>query len=285
MLRIIILFGFTYFFMMLHAKGDISKYINMKYSYLSFSMIFLMGFLTLYQLIQWARGDKRKDHNHDHDHDHGHDHSHDEDTILKKVFTYTMMLIPIITGIFLPAATLDSTIVKAKGFHFSFIDNDTDQYANHQILRPDASPYYDKIAYNQMDKNDLKKYGSENRIVLDDKHYFRALESIYNHPGNFIDKKVVLKGFAYRTDDIENNQLFVLRFGIIHCIADAGVYGMLVEFPKDVKSQIHKDEWLQVEGTLETTYYQPFKENIPYLKVTKWEEIPKPKDPYVYRQY
>ena len=278
LLRVAILFGFTYFFMMLHATGNISKYINMKYSYLSFTMIFVMGILTFYQLIRWARGDKHEDLE-----PCDHDHSHDENTILKKIFTYGLLSIPIITGIFFPIATLDSTIVKAKGFHFSMIDNDTDQYANHQILRPNSSLYYDSSVYNDMEKSDLKKYGSKDKIVLDDNNYFRGLETIYNYPGNFIDKTISLNGFVYHSKDVEDNQLFVFRFGIIHCLADAGVYGMMVEFPKDMK--LKEDQWIQLDGKLSTTFYQPFQQNIPYLKVSNWKKINQPEEPYAYRKY
>jgi putative membrane protein len=264
--------------MMLHATGNISKYINMKYSYLTFTMIFVMGFLTIYQLVRWARGDKHEDIEPD-----DHDHSHDENSVIKKIFVYGMLLIPIITGIFFPIATLDSTIVKAKGFHFSMIDNDTDQYANHQILRPNSSLYYDSNVYNDMEKADLKKYGSKGKIVLDDDNYFRALETIYNYPGNFIDKTISLNGFVYHSKDVKDNQLFLFRFGIIHCLADAGVYGMMVEFPKDMK--LKEDQWIKLDGTLSTTFYQPFQQNIPYLKVTNWKKISQPKEPYAYRKY
>nr|WP_268812490.1 TIGR03943 family protein [Heyndrickxia ginsengihumi] len=199
--------------------------------------------------------------------------------------TYGLLIIPVATGIFLPVATLNSTIVKAKGFHFSEIDNDTDQYANHQVLRPNSSLYYDTDQYAEMENKDLKQYRGMSHITLDDNHYFHGLETIYNYPGNFIGKKVTIKGFVYRTDDLKANQVFVLRFGIIHCIADAGVYGMLINFPNDMKKELKENDWIQVEGTLATTYYQPFQENIPYLKVTKYESVPEPKDPYVYRQY
>ncbi|WP_018662315.1 TIGR03943 family putative permease subunit [Heyndrickxia acidiproducens] len=281
MLRFIVLFGFAYFFMKLHATGDISKYINMKYSFLSFSMIFVMFFLMIYQLVKWVRAGNKEEH---HVH-HGHSHEQDENTWYKKVFTYGLILIPVVTGIFLPVATLNSTVVKAKGFHFSMIDNDKDQYANHQILRPNSSLYYDKNQYVEMENSDLKQYRNLSHITLDDNHYFHGLETIYNYPGNFIGKKVTIKGFVYRTDDIKDNQLFVLRFGIIHCIADAGVYGMLVDFPDHMKNKLKENTWIQVSGTLSTTYYDAFKENIPYLTVTDYQKIPEPKDPYVYRQY
>ena len=58
MIRILILIGFTFIFMHLHATGDISKYINMKYSWISFCTIFVLWFLTIAELIFYMIGPK-----------------------------------------------------------------------------------------------------------------------------------------------------------------------------------------------------------------------------------
>jgi putative membrane protein len=300
-------------------------------------MIFVMGFLAIYQLIKWVKeGDEKEkerekkkelkkkkklgkkqakvhllakndelghDHNHDHSdvhdhthdhththdhvhnhsHHHGHDHSHEENRWYKKVFVYGLLLIPLATGLFLPVATLNSTIVKAKGFHFAAIE-DSDQYSNHQVLRPNSSLYYGKDEYSSMEQSDLKTYGTKQRVTLNDGNYFRALESIYNYPGNYENKTITLKGFVYRAGELNNNQLYLLRFGIIHCIADAGVYGMMVDFPKNMKAE-KENSWLQVTGTLSTIYNHQFQGTIPYLQVKSWKVIQQPSDPYVYRKY
>lgn len=277
-LRFIILFGYMYLFLKLHVTGDISKYINMKYAFLTFIMIFVFIFLALYQLYKWNK-EGSAPHSH---HEHDHDHAHEENTWYKKIIVYGLLSFPLITGIFLPIATLDSNIVKAKGFHFAMIDNDKDNYSNHEILRPNTSLYYGAEDYKKMITSDLKKYSAGEHLVLNDGNYLRALETIYNYPGNFMNKTVTINGFVYHGDALTDNQLFLFRFGIIHCIADAGVFGMMVQFPEKVHYK--NDQWLSVQGTLSTIYYQPFKQTIPYLKVTKWKEIPAPKQQYVYRQ-
>ncbi len=279
MIRFIILFGFTYLFMHLHLTGDISKYINMKYSYLSFSMIFVLGFLTVYQLYRWnTEGNGKPDPS-----ELLHDHSHGNESFLKRAFVYTVLLFPIVTGVFLPIATLNSNIVKAKGFHFAMIDNDKDKFSNHEILRPDTSLYYGTDAYQKMISKDKKKYTQSDSVNLDDDNFLRGLEIIYSYPGNFVNKSVSMDGFVYHGDSLKKNQLFLFRFGIIHCIADAGVFGMMVDLPTDA-AKYKDDDWLHVEGTLSTVYYQPFKQTIPYLKVTKIDHIQPPKAQYVYRK-
>lgn len=51
MFRLLVLMGFTFFFYHLHASGNLTKYINMKYSYLSFIAIFLLAILTAVKRI------------------------------------------------------------------------------------------------------------------------------------------------------------------------------------------------------------------------------------------
>jgi putative membrane protein len=282
MIRGLILIFFTYLIMHLHTSGDISKYINMKYAYLSLSAGFALAVLTIVQIVILLKEDKKETEcNHDHcDHHHS-----KEDKWYKKLFIYPIFAFPIITGLFLPVATLDSNIVKAKGFHFPiYNEGKGDPYAQQQFLRPDTSVYYGKEAYQELINNDKKKLISHDSIVLNDKNYLKGMETIYNFPGEFDGKEIEFTGFVFNDEEsIENNQLFVFRFGVIHCVADSGVFGMLVDLPEGTK--LSDDQWITVKGELSTIYYQPFKTNIPYVKVKSWSKSIVPKDQYVYRGY
>jgi putative membrane protein len=278
MLRVLILIGLTYLFMHLHASGDISKYINMKYSYISYSAIYILAIFTFISIYFYMKEDE-------HDQDQCGDecgHSHEENTWWKKVITYGVFIIPILTGLFLPVATLDSSIVEKKGFYFP-VYADSDTTSQQQFLQPDTSVYYGQNDYDDLMAKSLKNLLKKDMLELNESNYLTDLESIYNYPGQFIGKEVKITGFSYSTDELAANQRFLFRFGIIHCVADSGVFGMLVELPEDINPE--NDEWLTVSGKLETIYYQPFKKTIPYLNVTSWETISTPEDPYVYRQY
>jgi putative membrane protein len=278
MLRTLILIGLTYLFMHLHASGDISKYINMKYSYISYSAIYILGLFTFLSIYFYLKEDQ-------HDHNQCGDdcgHSHEENTWWKKGLTYGIFIFPIMTGLFLPVATLDSNIVEKKGFYFPVYD-DNDSNSNQQFLQPDTSVYYGQDDYGDLMDKSLMQLLKKDTLELNENNYLTDLETIYNYPGQFMGKEVKITGFSYRTDELAENQKFLFRFGIIHCVADSGVFGMLVELPEGVNPK--NDEWLTVSGKLETIYYQPFKKTIPYLKVTSWETISSPQDPYVYRQY
>ncbi|GIN39101.1 TIGR03943 family putative permease subunit [Heyndrickxia oleronia] len=278
MLRFLILLGFSFLFMHLHVTGSISKYINMKYAYISYITIFVMFFLTFVQLFFYVKGDKHKEE----DCEHGCDHHHERNSWKEYIF-YPVLIFPIISVFFIPIATLDSNIVKAKGFNFN-VYNDKDASAIHQFLQPDSSIYYGQEGYDEyMDKAKKKFVNNNNRVILNDKDYLIGMETIYKFPGYFDDKTIQVQGFTYNEKELESNQIFLFRFGIIHCVADSGVFGMLVQFPDDIKFK--NDEWIQVEGKLSNEYYQPFKKTIPILEVTGWKTIPKPEDPYVYRTY
>ena len=67
---------------------------------------------------------------------------------MEKAFSYTLFCFPIVSGLFFPIATLDSDIVKAKGFHFPVVQAESkDPFMTRQFLRPDTSIYYGKEGY------------------------------------------------------------------------------------------------------------------------------------------
>jgi putative membrane protein len=282
MIRGLILIFFSYFIIHLHTSGNISKYINMKYSYLSLSAGIALAILAIVQIFILLKEEKITN---DCDHEHCDHHHSKEDRWYKKLFIYPIFLFPIISGLFFPIATLDSNIVRAKGFHFPvYNEGKGDPYAQQQFLRPDTSVYYGVEAYSELINEDKQKLLKENSVVLNDKNYLKGMETIYNFPGDFDGKEIEFKGFVFNdSESIDKNMLFVFRFGVIHCIADSGVFGMLVEMPEE--THLKDDQWITVKGKISSVYYQPFKTNIPFVKVESWSNTDTPKEQYVYRGY
>lgn len=282
MFRIYNLLLFTYFFFHLHASGNIAKYINMKYAYLSYSAIFIFALLTIVQVYDYFKGGGEAAGELCCDHDHS---DEKDKPFYQRWFFYGVFAFPLAAGLFFPIATLDSTIVKSKGFSFKPIEQieAADHYAQTQYLKPDTSVYYGKEGYDELMEKELSKYISKEHIALRDDQFLKGMETIYHFPGDFLGKVIEFDGFAFRGESPDQRQLFVLRFGVIHCVADSGAFGMLAEFPEETKLQ--DDDWIHVKGTLSSMYYQPFKATIPVLRVKEWHAIDKPKEPYVYRGY
>lgn len=307
MIRFFILFGFAFMFFLLHYTGDINKYINMKYAYLSISAVVLMGGLSIFEFVRVSRQQMAEEkraaasshehsqhsqhdslhhhgdsHDHAHSHEYDHGHSHGDSTRLKRFFSYLILFIPIFTGLFLPAQALDSSFVKAKGFSFpTFEQNVESNPGNHQFLKPDTSIFYAAEGYKEVENKEKTEFINRKDIILSDSDYLKGMEVIYNDPNAFMDKTIGFDGFAYKGEQVDGNHYFIFRFGFIHCVADSGIFGMLVEFPKN--TEIKDDDWLHVSGKLTWELYQPFKQTIPVLKVTSWNAIDAPEDPYVYR--
>ncbi|SFI34809.1 TIGR03943 family protein [Paenibacillus sp. UNC496MF] len=356
MIRLYLLAGFACMFLMMHMNGNLNKYINTKYAYLSESAIALLGVLFVFEFVRLyvkeREAAKRKaaaaaaisaepadgrpaaldgsaghghdrardghgghhdhhghDHNsdahddhhdrrdrahgghnhHDREHDghdraHGRDHvghSHESPIRWKRYVGYGILIFPLLTGFCLPVQTLDSSFVKAKGFSFPDFNVSADNPGFHQFLKPDTSVFYGKTGYAKASKKELDDFLGTKDVHLTDANFLKGLEALYNYPDAFIGRTVSFDGFIYKGDQTQGNQYFVFRFGFIHCVADSGVFGMLVRFPEG--APFSNDQWVRVEGKLGAEFYQPFKQTLPVLDVKTWKGIDKPKDPYVYR--
>lgn len=282
MLRFLILSGYFELMMYLQVSGKLDQYINVHYRYLAILSMILSALLALVQLYLWVKNGKAEEETHEHDHDHDHDHGLSKP--YQRGIAYVLLALPVIVGTLFPTVSLDTTIVEAKGFNFPVSKESVgDPEMQTQYLKPDTSIYFNKSDYlDQM--NELKeKYGDKQTIEITDENYLEVMELIYNYPSEFIGKKTSYEGFVYQTPNDSNEDIFLFRFGIIHCVADSGVFGLLTHMPEGVT--VKNDEWYKIEGTIQSDYYQPFKREIPSVVVTNAEKVSAPKNQYVYRSF
>ncbi|MBK4839361.1 phosphate ABC transporter substrate-binding protein [Enterococcus faecium] len=275
-----ILSGYFELMMYLQVSGKLDQYINVHYRYLAIFSMILSALLALVQLYLWVKNGKAEEETHEHDHDHDHGLSKP----YQRGIAYVLLALPVIVGTLFPTVSLDTTIVEAKGFNFPVSKESVgDPEMQTQYLKPDTSIYFNKSDYlDQM--NELKeKYGDKQTIEITDENYLEVMELIYNYPSEFIGKKISYEGFVYQTPNDSNADVFLFRFGIIHCVADSGVFGLLTHMPEGVT--VKNDEWYKIEGTIQSDYYQPFKREIPSVVVTNAEKVSAPKNQYVYRSF
>ncbi len=280
MLRFLILSGYFELMMYLQVSGKLDQYINVHYRYLAILSMILSALLALVQLYLWVKNGKAEEETHEHDHDHDHGLSKP----YQRGIAYVLLALPVIVGTLFPTVSLDTTIVEAKGFNFPVSKESVgDPEMQTQYLKPDTSIYFNKSDYlDQM--NELKeKYGDKQTIEITDENYLEVMELIYNYPSEFIGKKISYEGFVYQTPNDSNADVFLFRFGIIHCVADSGVFGLLTHMPEGVT--VKNDEWYKIEGTIQSDYYQPFKREIPSVVVTNAEKVSAPKNQYVYHSF
>nr|WGD86907.1 DUF1980 domain-containing protein [Bacillus subtilis] len=93
--------------------------------------------LTAVQAYLFIKSPEKSGHHHDHDcgceYDHEHDHEQNK-PFYQRYLIYVVFLFPLVSGIFFPIATLDSSIVKTKGFSFKAMESG-DHYSQTQYLR------------------------------------------------------------------------------------------------------------------------------------------------------
>ncbi|EPN3661475.1 TIGR03943 family putative permease subunit [Enterococcus hirae] len=287
MIRFLILSGYFELMMYLQVSGKLDQYINVHYRYLAILSMILSALLALVQLYIWVKSDSVKGkkqvdeevhHHHDHDHDHG------LTKPSQRVIAYVLLALPVIVGTLFPTVSLDTTIVEAKGFNFPISKESVgDPEMQTQYLKPDTSIYFNKSDYLDQMKKLKEKYDDKQLIKITDENYLEVMELIYNYPSEFIGKKISYEGFVYKTPDGEKEDNFLFRFGIIHCVADSGVFGLLTHMPEG--TNVKNDEWYKVEGTIHTDYYEPFKRDIPVVEVNTLTKIEAPKNQYVYRSF
>ena len=271
MIRFLVLAGYFELTIYLHLSGKLNQYINMHYSYLAYISMVLSFILAIVQLYIWMKQVKT--------------HSHLNGR-LAKVTSVALLAIPIVVGLTFPTVSLDSQTVSAKGYHFPLSEGtdqaiQTSEGTTSQYLKPDTSSYFSKSAYEKEMRTAADKYLSQDSIQITNENYMEVIEAIYDYPDEFEGKTVQFTGFVYNDPSHANSQ-FLFRFGIIHCIADSGVYGLLT---KGNTRQYENNTWITAKGKLVNHYHKELKQNLPTLEIDSFTKVDKPENPYVYRVF
>lgn len=278
MIRFLILSGYFELMMYLQVSGKLDQYINVHYRYLIFLTMFLSLLLALVQLKIWAGSEKQQKHAHHDGHDHGLTKPY------QRAIAYLLLVLPLVVGTLFPTISLDTTIVEAKGFSFPVSKESVgDPEMNTQYLKPDTSIYYNKSDYNDQMAQLMKKYEADQKLEVTDENYLEVMELIYNYPNSFVGKKISFNGFVYEANKNNQKYDFLFRFGIIHCVADSGVFGLMTKLPDNMT--VKNNQWLHVEGTITLDFFEPFDRQIPSVEVSSAQTVDAPKNQYVYRAF
>ncbi|EHJ52174.1 TIGR03943 family putative permease subunit [Streptococcus macacae] len=271
MIRFLILAGYFELGMYLQLSGKLDHYINNHYSYLAYISMALSFILAIVQLIVWMKQLKVPSH---------------LSSRLAKFLSPVILVLPVFVGLLVPTVSLDSTTVSAKGYHFPLAAGSANSGTSSdgtrvQYLKPDTSLYFTKSAYNKEMQSSLKRYRGKGKLTITTQNYMEVMEIIYLFPEEFKNREIEYVGFVYNDPKNKNSQ-FLFRFGIIHCIADSGVYGLLT---KGGSAHYHNNDWVKVSGKISVEYNQELKQTLPVLHIDKSSATAKPKNPYVYRVF
>ncbi|MFD0771321.1 TIGR03943 family putative permease subunit [Bacillus sp. CGMCC 1.60114] len=301
--RGIILIGFGMLLLKLLITGHIENFIApkmVKFIYFTFSVVTLLGIVQI-----WRSGEKEKSGCGCCDHDHSLPR-----TKKGALLFYSLFLTPIITAFLFSDHTIDASIVAKRGV--SLAQRQPKQDSNGQPeqntgdqsgqsssgqsgqntgdqLGQDSSgstttqsstdggeqspgEYYDTLQ---------KKLMSMNTIQIDDDNYLPAMQLILGNVKGFKGKNITLTGFIYKGKDYSKNEVFIARYEITCCVADATVWGMLAT-GKEAAS-LKNGEWVTATGVLDQTTEKDT--SSPLIKITAIKKITPPKTQYVYQKF
>ncbi|MEA5579978.1 TIGR03943 family protein [Nodularia harveyana UHCC-0300] len=115
----------------------------------------------------------------------------------------------------------------------------------------------------------------EERSLVD---WARTL-NVYPEPDSYTGQNAKVQGFVIHPPDIGESYIFLARFVLTCCAADAYPVGLPVKLPENQK-RYSPDTWLEVEGTMITETLAG-KRNLT-IAATSVKEIPQPRNPYSY---
>lgn len=268
-------------------SGDILKYVNPKYNFLSQTAAYLFLFLFFIQCTRiWVRKNKHGEHcYYGCSHDHG-----DSYSPVKKRIAYSILTFPLLTGFFLPAKLMDASMASKKGIILNGTVGLQKEAESETGTIPSLYDQEEKVTIDHevvVDQKEVKKEAYDEKIKqLENAEVIDMNEEVFDpyygqiseNPEKYEGRTLKMKGFVYKEKGFQPNQFALTRFLITHCVADATSIGFLTEFEK--AQTLQQDTWLEVEGTLELTTYNGWE--MPLLKVNSWKVIKEPKEPYVY---
>lgn len=289
--KAVILCAFSVMIFNLHATGEITKLINPKYEMLSkaVAIIFFVLFVAqLKRVFSFSNHNTKKD-------------------IIckccsndlvnlpfnwKRIVSYLILVVPLLTGFTLPTKFLDASIAQKKGATIMMTNQSqatkkdavaSRKEANNDVLLEehpiDPKLLEEKQEMSKKEYNLLKQQLAQNPIVEMTNYIFSVYyEDINNNLSQYQGKTMRLSGFVLKETDLLENQLVISRFLITHCVADASIIGFLTEMPE--APSLEEDSWIEAEGTIDIGYYNGVE--LPIIKIEQWKKIQEPAEPYIY---
>lgn len=288
-IRAFILLAFAVMLCKFHFSGDITKFINPKYENLSQAASILFFILFIIQNTRIWTIEKNIPHHHCHHDNHTHHCHHDHGNSpfnKKKLISYLVIVLPLVTGFLLPAKVLDASIADKKG-GLTVLTNQkqttsettkVQEETTHENPIVHSSVSEPKIILQNEYDQLIKQFEQSSTVIMNDEVFSTYYDEIQMNLNKYKGKDIEIKGFVYKEEGLEQDQLVIARFLITHCVADAGIIGFISELPE--ASTLEVNTWINAQGVLDTTTYNG--NEIPIIKITNWEEIKEPKEPYLY---
>lgn len=205
------------------------------------------------------------------------DHDHKQ-SYLKRCVSYLVLLFPLFTGFGLNLTSLDATIAKNKGSLLPRGESSyqVDQSSNSTFDENEPIPNNNYLTDEEYEQ---KMDGlNDNVIQMNEDIYASYYQEIQTNHSKYVGKTIQIKGFVYKEEGLDSNQLVVARFLITHCVADARVIGLLSE--SNQASNFSENTWVEVTGVIGVEDYNGVE--LPFIQIKEITQISEPTNPYIF---
>jgi putative membrane protein len=124
----------------------------------------------------------------------------------------------------------------------------------------------------------LESIGPHGVIPFEDWSFFALSTDLKANPSRYVGRTISMTGFSFRPPTLPGDRLYLTRFLITCCAADAEPLGLLTELSGAAGFADYA--WLYIEGTLDlTTAPNPYTgkdETVPILRAVTVTEVEKP---------
>ncbi|KGX84617.1 TIGR03943 family putative permease subunit [Pontibacillus marinus] len=298
--RSVILTGFTLLVFKLLVTQDLFNYIAPKmqpFFYFTLIVLFILSY------VQFSRKNQKEEDTHCNC---NHEHSYTK-SFKKSFLVYGLFILPIFSGFLYSDHTLGSEMAKKKGFKYEIASDSNETPDNPENLnnQSETKPKMEEEKEIENTNNTSQENNSQNdqgtnlngiltpkklyperykkmlqtdRFHLSADNYIGTINILEEEPNTFKGKSIKFNGFIFREDSFNSNQIVVGRMGVSCCVADAGIFGLMVK-GSDFSS-FPTDSWVEVTGTIIVKKYKGW--SLPMVKMKSIKKIKKPTQPYVY---
>lgn len=260
LLKILLLFGFSVFFLIVICTGSVSLYVHPRiipYMFFASAAMIMIAILLLRKLFEPGN-------------------------IKANSWHLLFFIIPLLMAFALPAKSFDSSAGTLGDVQLS--DNTAKPVQEmkeadipaESSMGSTTSDTGDTAASDATDEGNLIKNGT---LVMNSSNFYKCLCEIYADMDKYVGTKIEVIGFVYSdNEDFAENEFVPARLMMVCCAADMQPVGFLCQYDK--ASELESYAWVKVCGTLEKAGFDG--ETIPCIKAESVEEAEKPVEEYIY---
>jgi uncharacterized membrane protein YcgQ (UPF0703/DUF1980 family) len=100
-------------------------------------------------------------------------------------------------------------------------------------------------------------------ISINESNFIDTVNNIYNSPSDFINKSITIKGYIFKSNDMDQDQFVVIQYD-----SSRAIHGLLCTYKKSEVIKLKNKQKIELKGTLysKMTKYKK-EEKIPIIKV------------------